>query len=201
VWFGGQELGHAVADVLFGDAEPGGRLPTTFPQRLEDSPAFLDVPGGADVVRYSEGVFVGHRWYDARSIEPAFGFGHGLTYTTFAYGPVRLSADRVRADEPVDVDVDVTNTGGRPGSEVVQVYLGDDVASVRRPVRELAAFAKVRLAPGETRTVRLTLPPRARRYWDATAHRWTSEPGRFTVWVGASSRDLRGQASFEQLEG
>jgi beta-glucosidase len=142
------------------------------------------------VLRYQEGVFCGHRWYDARVVEPAFPFGHGLGYTTFSIDRPVLADDQVGPGDEVVVDVRVTNTGGRSGSEVVQLYVGDDAAAVRRPPRELRAFAKVRLDPGASEVVRFTLTPRELAYWDPRASCWRAEAGSFTVWAGRSSRDL-----------
>jgi beta-glucosidase len=187
-WFSGQEWGHALADVLLGVADPGGRLPTTWPRRLEDTPAFTSYPGEEGHVRYGEGVFSGHRWYDARRIEPAYCFGHGLSYTTFAYGtPTVAAAD----DDVVLVTVPVTNTGDRPGSHVVQCYVRDVVSSVSRPVQELKAFGKVSLDPGATGDVVLRLDRRAFAYWSVDVHDWVVEPGEFQIRLGGSSRDIR----------
>jgi beta-glucosidase len=181
-WYPGQEGGRAVADVLLGDVDPGGRLPCTMPQRLEDTPAFLDTPPDPGVLRYQEGVFCGHRWYDARGIEPAFPFGHGLSYTTFNIGAPAVDGLRV--------SVPVTNTGSRAGREVVQIYVGDPVASVRRAPRELRAFATVALEPGATEVVDITLAHRDLAFWDAPASTWRAEAGEFLVWAGRSSREL-----------
>jgi beta-glucosidase len=196
-WYPGQEGGRAVADVLSGDVDPGGRLPCTMPQRIEHTPAFFDTPPDPGVLRYQEGVFCGHRWYDARHIEPAFPFGHGLSYTTFELGPIALSTDTLEPGAALDVVVPIRNTGRRPGREVVQLYLGDDEATVRRAPRELRGFAKVELAAGEVTEVRLPLGPRELAFWDARSGCWRAEAGRFTVWAGRSSRDLEAPASFE----
>ena len=180
-----------MADVLFGDVEPGGRLPCTLPARLEDTPALLDTPPEPGVLRYQEGVFAGHRWYDVRAIEPAFPFGHGLGYTTFEIGAPVVASSTMAAGERVDVAVEVTNTGDRAGTEVVQLYVGDLECSVRRPHRELRAFAKVRLEPGASSDgapeagapgVRLLGPGRE--------GAWVAEPGEFHLWAGRSSRSL-----------
>ncbi|MDQ2651046.1 MAG: glycoside hydrolase family 3 C-terminal domain-containing protein [Actinomycetota bacterium] len=196
-WYPGQEGGRAIADVLSGDADPGGRLPCTMPARIEDTPAFFDAPPDPGVLRYHEGVFCGHRWYDARLIEPAFPFGHGLSYTTFELGAPTLSTERVDPGQSVTVTVPVRNTGHRGGSEVVQLYLGDDEATVRRAPRELRGFAKVHLASGQDTSVQLELGPRELAHWDARAGCWRAEAGRFTVWVGRSSRELGEPVSFE----
>jgi len=151
VGFGGQELGEAVVDVLFGDADPGGRMPTTIPARYEHNPAYLNYPGENSVVRYGEGLFVGHRFFDARHIAPRVPFGHGLSYATFEWSTIRVLAASNESDvsAPIVVEVDVTNTSDRPGVEVVQLYVEPpSTTPVQRPVRELKAFAKVHVDPG-----------------------------------------------------
>ena len=192
-WLGGQGGGHAVAEILAGRRSPEGRLTETIPLRLADTPAFGNFPGEFGHVRYGEGVLVGYRWYDARDVAVAYPFGHGLTYTTFAYDEV---AATVAGDE-VEVSVRVTNTGSMAAAEVVQVYVRDPQASVLRPPRELKAFRKVRLAPGDSETVTVTLGARDLAYWHPTLRRWIVEGGTFVVEVGASSRDIRGTASVE----
>ena len=189
-WYPGQEGGRGLADVLTGVADPGGRLPCTMPRRIEDTPAFLDTPPDPGVLRYQEGVFCGHRLYDVRQIEPAFPFGHGLSYTTTSIGSPLLARDTVAAGDGLVIDVVVSNTGERAGTEVVQLYVGDDDASVRRAPRELRGFAKVALAPGERAEVRFVVGPRDLAFWDARAECWRVEPGTFRIWAGRSSRDL-----------
>lgn len=186
-WYPGQEFGNALADVLTGDADPGGRLPTTFARRIEDTPAFTNYPGEFGAVRYGEGLFVGHRWYDARGIEPLFPFGHGLSYASIGIGEVEAAAG---ADGCVTVSVAVTNAGTRAGSEVLQVYVEPPPGPVTRPVRQLAGFAKVHLAPGESRALTIELPARSLAYWDPLDVRWQVADGPHTIWVGRSSRDL-----------
>ena len=210
VWFGGQEMAHALADVLLGAADPGGRLPLTFPRRLADNPSFGNFPGEHGQVRYGEGMLVGYRWYDTRDIEPAFPFGHGLSYTTFSIGAPTV----VAAEGPtVTLDVPVTNTGDRSGTEVVQVYVARPDSSVSRPAQELRGFAKVHLAPGESTVARIVLGHRAFAHWDPgdryrdarrpgqggrtevvaltdASRGWQVEPGRALLHVGRSSRDV-----------
>lgn len=186
-WYPGQEFGNALADVLSGDVDAGGRLPTTFPRRIEDTPAFTNYPGEFGAVRYGEGLFVGHRWYDARAIEPLFPFGHGLSYATVEIGDVDAE---VGADGAVVVAVRATNVGDRAGSEVVQVYVEPPSGPVARPVRQLAGFAKVRLEPGESRSLTIPLPPRSLAFWDPVATAWQVADGPHTLWIGRSSRDL-----------
>jgi beta-glucosidase len=196
LWYPGQESGNALADVLFGDVDPGGRLPLTIPVRMEDTPAFLDVPGEDLRIAYSEGLFVGHRWYDARDITPRFAFGHGLSYARFEYGGLRLANERVSAAEGVTCEIEVSNTGERPGREVVQLYAQRCTQGVRRPLRTLAAFEKIALAPGERRVVRFSLSPRAFSHWDTQQNAWRAEPGEWELAAGRSSRDLRAAARF-----
>lgn len=187
VWFGGQAFGDALADVLVGDVEPGGRLPSTFGHRLEDWPGWLSYPGEGGKVHYAEGVFMGYRGFDELGIEPRFCFGHGLGYTTWSMSDLSVTT---RDDGGADVAVTVTNTGTRAGATVVQVYVADDEATVRRAPRELAGFAKVRLGPGESDRVGVVLDERAFAFWHPAERRWLVEPGSFTVHVGWSSRDL-----------
>ena len=200
LWYPGQEGGHALADVLFGVADPGGRLPTTWPVRVEDVPSHPHYPGAAGRVVYGEGVFMGYRGYDAAGREPLLPFGHGLSYAEFAYGDLRLERECVARGEPVRAAVEVRNVSARAGREVVQLYLGDLEARLARPPRELKAFRKIGLQPGESRTVSFELEERALAFWDADAHAWCAEPGGFELCVGRSSRDLRARARFELLD-
>jgi len=186
-WLAGQAGGSAVADVLLGHDEPGGRLAETVPLALEHTPAHLNWPGGDGVVRYGERVYVGYRHYDAVDRPVARPFGFGLGYTTFAYDDLVVDVDDPTLAR-ARVELSLTNTGTRAGSEVVQVYVQDVEASVDRPLRELRAFTKVRLEPGEHRTVVLDLDERAFAFWSPTG--WRVEPGTFRVWAGSSSRDL-----------
>ena len=195
-WYPGQECGHAIADVLTGRVNPAGRLPQTFPARLEDNPAYLNYPGENGRVVYGEGLFVGYRYYDRKRIAPLFPFGHGLSYTTFAYDNLRLSAGTLTPSETLTVTVDVTNTGTRAGQEVVQLYVRDPRSTLARPEKELKGFAKVALSPGETRAVSLTLDMRALAYYDDARAAWVAEAGEFEALVGASSADIRGRAAF-----
>jgi beta-glucosidase len=199
-WFPGQEGGDAVADVLLGAVDPGGRLPVTVPFAQSDCPADLTYPGEAGSVSYGEGVFVGYRGYRRRGVAPRFCFGHGLSYASFSYGPVRVEPAVVRQDDDVVVRVAVTNAGERPGSEVVQVYVSDDEHTLLRPDRELKGFVKVSLAPGQQREVSVVLGPRAFAAWDPRVHDGVAEPGSFTVLVGSSSEDIRGETTVELLD-
>ena len=172
VWFGGEEMDGALADVLTGRAEPGGRLPVTIPKRLEHSPSHDNWPGENGELRYGEGLFMGYRGYEHRAIEPLFAFGHGLSYTTFDVGEPTLSATSLPAGDALTVTVPVTNTGERAGSEVVQVYVAPHAPRLARPPKELKAFAKLRLRAGESSRAQLVLDSRAFAYWDNGHHDW-----------------------------
>ncbi len=213
-WFGGQQMGGAVADVLVGAAEPGGRLPSTIGRRLEHHPSHDNFPGENGQLRYGEGLFMGYRGFEHHCIEPQFAFGHGLSYTTFTYGAPTLSASTLRAGESVTVSVVVTNRGERAGSEVVQVYVAPHRPRLARPGKELKGFAKVHLQPGEWREVEVVLDRRSFAYWDpgqadhaavaarssamfmapAAAQRrppgWQVDPGTYSILVGTSSADI-----------
>jgi beta-glucosidase len=195
-WYPGQECGNAIADVLFGDTNPSGKLPQTFPVHLEDNPAYLNFPGENGKVYYGEGLFVGYRYYDKKKIAPLFPFGFGLSYTTFDYGPLSLSAQEISPDDTLQVSVEITNTGQRAGKEVVQLYVRDQQARLQRPEKELKAFAKVQLEPGERKMVTLSIARDALAYYDDLAHEWVAEAGEFEVLVGASSQDIRANAAF-----
>ncbi|MEO8813549.1 MAG: glycoside hydrolase family 3 C-terminal domain-containing protein [Caulobacteraceae bacterium] len=197
-WLGGEEGPDAVARILFGEAEPSGRLPVTFPRRLEDTPAHPFYPGGEEA-RYGEGLFVGYRHFDRAAEPPLFPFGHGLTYTRFAYGDI-AAPQQVRAGDPVEVSFTLRNVGERAGREVAQLYVRPRGPSVERPVKELKGFAKVSLAPGESRRVTLTLDARAFSWWDPARKRWIAEDGAYDLMVGCSAADTELQATV-RLEG
>lgn len=196
-WYGGQEAGRALAQVIFGDRVPSGKLPTTFPVRYEDNPAFINYPGENGEVSYGEGLFVGYRYYDIKAIEPLFPFGHGLSYTTFAYANVQVNGSSFGPADEIVASVDVTNTGPAAGKEIVQLYVKDVDCRLRRPLQELKAFSKVSLAPGEAKTVELKLNRQSLAFYDPAAGAWVTEAGEFEVLVGSSSRDIRGTATFQ----
>ncbi len=187
VWYPGQEGGDAIADVLLGRVDASGRLPTTFPKRIEDTPAYPTFPGADGVISYAESIFMGYRHYDDAGPEPLFPFGHGLSFTTFDYR--ELSAD-LRYDG-VDIGLQVSNTGSRRGSTVVQVYVRRPDSVIVRADQELKGFEKIALEPGETAWVSLRLPPTAFRHWDLERGTWCIEEGGAEIAVGASSRDIR----------
>jgi beta-glucosidase len=191
-WYPGQEGGTALAQLLFGDYCPSGKLPMTFDRRWEDNPAhdtYYPKAGDKRVV-YTEGVFVGYRGYDKSGVKPLFPFGHGLSYTTFAYKNLTVSPSSVSGAQPVELHFDVTNTGSRAGAEVAEVYVGDRHSSVPRPVKELASFVKVMLGPGETKQVTVSLDRRAFSYYDVKKHDWAVDPGDFDLLVGPSSAQI-----------
>jgi len=200
-WTMGQAGGSALADVLLGAVDPGGRLAETFPMKLEDTPAFLSYPGERGRASYGEGLFVGYRYYEARKAPVRFPFGHGLSYTTFAYDGLRITPSEFDEEQTVEVSFDVRNTGTRPGSEVAQLYVHDRASRLRRPVKELKGFVKVRLEPGASRTVRLALDRRAFAYFDPAYGRWVAEAGDFEVLVGGSSADIRLRGSLTLRRG
>jgi beta-glucosidase len=197
-YYPGQEGGNALADILFGDVNPSGKLTVTFPKRLEDNPAFINYPGWKDV-HYGEGIFVGYRYYEKKDVEPLFPFGHGLSYTRFSYSDLELPQE-VAQGEHFRVSVRVTNTGDVAGQEVVQLYIRDVASRLMRPIKELKGFEKVALAPGASEVVNFDLVPRALSYYDPHQQMWVAEPGAFEVLIGASSGDIRVQGRFELLE-
>ncbi|MBS1674128.1 MAG: glycoside hydrolase family 3 C-terminal domain-containing protein [Actinobacteria bacterium] len=190
-WLLGQAGGSATVDVLLGTVNPSGRLAETIPHRVEDTPAFGNFPGSNGHVRYGEGILVGYRWYDARDMSVTYPFGHGLSYTSFAYGTVSAS---VAGNGDIEVTVPVTNTGSRDGREIVQVYVAPVASAVERAPRELKAFASVEIAAGATADVVLTVRREDLAYWDVRVDRFVVEGGAYRVEAGASSRDLRGSA-------
>ena len=190
-YLGGQAVGAAEYDILYGKVNPSAKLAETFPMRLEDNPSYLDFAGDEDRVVYREGVFVGYRYYDKKQMEVLFPFGHGLSYTEFAYSNLRLNAHSMRETDTLEVLVDVTNTGKLAGKEVVQLYVEDKESTMPRPVKELKGFDKVFLEPGETRTVSFALDQRAFAYYNEEVQDWCVESGEFGILIGASSRDIR----------
>ncbi|MBU5347272.1 beta-glucosidase family protein [Paenibacillus lautus] len=189
-YLGGQALGGATADILFGDANPSGKLAETFPVKLSDNPSYLFFPGEGDRVEYREGLFVGYRYYDSKKLAPLFPFGHGLSYTTFEYSNLTVDKKRLKDTEKLIVSVNVKNTGARPGKEIVQLYVHDMESSVIRPEQELKSFDKVELAPGEAKTVTFELDHRSFAYYDVELKDWVVESGEFEIRIGKSSRNI-----------
>lgn len=196
-YLGGQAFGGAVADLLFGVANPSGKLAETFPAKLSDNPSFLNFPGEGDKVEYREGLFVGYRYYDAKEIKPLFPFGFGLSYTEFEYGDLKVDKRRLKDNETVTVTVAVKNTGERAGKEVVQLYVRDVQSSVIRPPKELKGFEKVELQPGEQKTVSFVLDKRAFAYYNVGIKDWHVETGVFEILIGKSSQEILLKASVE----
>jgi beta-glucosidase len=202
-WYGGMEAGHAIANVLFGNVNPSGKLPLTFPKKLEDSPAHStgdrrNYPGDEEKrVYYDEGIFVGYRWFDSKNIEPLFPFGFGKSYTEFEFGPIRLNRQSInKPEDSLVVKVDLTNVGELAGSEVVQVYAKDVEASVDRPLQELVGFEKGTLSPGETKKMSVIIQAKDLAFYDVVSHDWVIEPGDFKLSIGKSSRDIVGEVDF-----
>lgn len=198
-WYMGSEAGNALASVLFGDANPSGKLPFTFPARIEDVGAHSlgqTFPNDGKTY-YKESIFVGYRWADKEGITPLFPFGHGLSYTTFAYSHIRADKASLKEDGTLRVSATVTNTGDRAGAEVVQLYIADKESTLPRPLKELKGFEKVQLAPGESKTVTFPVTVEALRYYDDTQGAWVAEKGAFEALIGASSADIKGSVAFE----
>lgn len=202
-WYPGEEDGNAVAAVLFGEVNPSGKLPITFPKKLADLPASTpeQYPGVNGEVHYSEGVFVGYRHFDTHNIQPLFPFGHGLSYTTFGYKNLAIGVDTVPRKRiskmPIAVEFDVANTGNKAGEEVVQLYVGlPSTLETPQPPKQLKAFKKLSLTPGEIRRVHLELDARSFAYWNTKIHGWVIPPGTYRVMVGSSSRDIRLDGNF-----
>ncbi|KAF2846846.1 glycoside hydrolase family 3 protein [Plenodomus tracheiphilus IPT5] len=202
-WYQGQEAGNALAEVLLGNSSPSGKLPTTFPVRVEDNPAYHNWPGENLKTVYGEGIYVGYRHYDRAKIAPLFPFGHGLTYTTFEYGTPTASSNVLSEFEGIEVRVPVKNTGSVAAHEIVQAYIKDVKSTLPRPEKELQAFGKVFLQPGETKSVTLKLDKYSVGYFDTSLGQtgaWIAEEGAFEVLIGASSADIRAILSFEVEE-
>lgn len=197
LYLGGQAVGEAAVSLLFGQTNPSGKLAETFPLRLEDTPSYENFPGDGKSVHYNEGVFVGYRYYDYRKMPVLFPFGHGLSYTTFSYSNLKLDKTALKDTETLTVTVDVTNTGKIAGKEIVQLYVEDKTGAAIRPIRELKGFEKLSLEPGETKTATFTLDKRAFAWYHTGLSDWYAACGTYTIVIGASSRDLRLQASVQ----
>ena len=195
MYLGGEGVGAAADALLWGDANPSGRLPETWPLRLEDTPCYLDFPGDGRHVEYREGVYVGYRWYDARKMPVLWPFGHGLSYTGFVYRNAQLTADEFAEGDSVRVRVSVKNVGMMPGKEVVQLYVADCTGTTGRPPKELRKFVKVKLEPGEEKQVEFTLTAQDLSYYDETLGSWYAAPGEYKILLGHSSRDIHATLS------
>ncbi len=193
----GQEGGNAIANILFGDTNPSGKLPVTFPKRFEDSPVADSYPGKKEVAYYNEGIFVGYRWYDKKNIEPLFPFGYGLSYTTFKFSGLKLNSREISESDTLEVSLTVTNTGKMAGDEIVQLYISDKEASVEREVKSLKGFERVGLKPGESKTITMKIDKSALAFYDVSTKSWKVEPGEFEVLIGNSSRNILLKDSFK----
>lgn len=190
VYLGGQAVGEAAANVLFGKVNPSGKLAETIPVKLSDSPSYLNFPGDGKSVPYREGIFVGYRYYDTKKMPVRFPFGHGLSYTTFAYSDLKLSASGIKDTDTLEVSVTVTNTGSRAGKETIQLYVSDLTGTAGRPEKELKNFAKVLLAPGESKTVTMLLDKRSFAWYHTGISDWYAASGTYEILIGRSSRDI-----------
>ncbi|MCD4651014.1 MAG: glycoside hydrolase family 3 C-terminal domain-containing protein, partial [Candidatus Cloacimonetes bacterium] len=196
MWYLGMESGNAVANILFGDVNPSGKLPVTFPKKLADIPAHKLDDYRAEYCDYKEGILVGYRWFDTRNVDPLFAFGHGLSYTTFEYTNARV---RKNNEDGVlyEVQVDIKNTGDMAGKEVVQMYIEDEKCSLIRPEKELKGFRKVFLKPGDKTTVTMPIDKRMLSFYDPAKKAWVVESGTFKLLIGSSSRDIRVTANLQ----
>ncbi|GHT12219.1 glycosyl hydrolase [Bacteroidia bacterium] len=197
-WYGGTEAGNAIAAVLFGDVNPSGKLPFSFPVKLADNSAHAlgEYPGNHVNVTYNEDIFVGYRWHDKENLKPLFAFGHGLSYTTFEYGKLSANKTSLAATDNITFTVSVKNTGTRDGAEIVQLYISEKAPSLPRPVKELKGFKKVFLKAGKEQTVSFTIDKTALSYYNETAGEWATTAGKFEALVGASSADITGKIGF-----
>ena len=189
-YLGGQAVGQALVNILYGAVNPSGKLAETLPIKLEDNPSYLNFGDGVKV-EYHEGIFVGYRYYEKKKMDVAFPFGHGLSYTTFEYSNLRTDKDTMTEGETIQVSVDVTNIGDRAGKEIVQLYVSDLTNAARRPEKELKGFEKVALNPGETKRVTFTLDKRSFAWYSTDIHDWYAASGTYEILIAASSRDIR----------
>ncbi len=195
-WFAGEQAGNAIAEILLGEANPSGKLPMTFPKRWEDCSAFNTYKKEDGTTRYEDGIYVGYRHFEKNKIEPLFPFGYGLSYTTFQYSGINLSSKEIYNNDKLTISLKLKNTGRSKGSEVVQLYINDLQSSVDRPVKELKAFKKVSLNPGEEKVVELTIDQNALSFFDTHKKMWIAEPGKFEVLIGSSSKDIKLKDTF-----
>jgi beta-glucosidase len=191
MYLGGEGVGKAAVSLLFGDANPSGKIAETFPKRVEDNPSYLNFPGFGDKVEYREGIYVGYRYYDAKKAEVLFPFGHGLSYTQFEYSDLAVGASEIKDSDTLKVTAKIKNVGNLAGKETVQLYAGRTSAGIPRPIKELKGFEKIALEPGEERAVEFTLDKRSFAYYNTTISDWHVETGDYSILVGSSSRDIR----------
>ena len=200
-WYAGMEAGNAIAAILFGEINPSGKLPITIPKKLSDSPAHVSerTYPGDEKVFYDEGIFVGYRHFDTRKIEPLFPFGHGLSYTNFAYENISISKEKITGDESLSVSLDIKNSGNYPGAEIVQLYIQDVESSVERPLKELKGFRKIYLKQGEKSPIRFEINKNDLSFYNESTGNWIAESGEFNILIGSSSRDILLKTKFEYL--
>lgn len=198
-WYGGSESGTALAQVLFGEVNPSGKLPVTFYRKASDCGAFVmgEYPGDGEDVHYDEDIFVGYRYVEKYGVKPQFSFGHGLSYTNFEYGKASLSRNIIAQDDSIEVKVPITNIGKRSGKEIVELYVRDEKSTVFRPEKELKGFDKIELAPGETKEARFIISVRDLSFYDERQGCWIAEPGKFEALIGSSSDNIKAKAVFE----
>jgi beta-glucosidase len=195
MYLGGEAVGEATVRLLYGDVNPSGKLAETFPKKLSDNPSYLNFPGNEQYVNYTEGIFVGYRYYDKKQMDVLFPFGHGLSYTTFRYSNLYVSSYNITDSDIITVSAEIKNTGNTEGREVVQLYVGaTDFCGAERPVLELKGFEKLNLTSGETKTATFNLDKRAFSYWNKETNDWVAPNGNYVICVGASSRDIRASA-------
>ena len=193
-WFPGQEFGNSLSDIIFGKINPSGKLPTTFPKSIEDTPAYATYPGKDLQMDYEEGLYIGYRWYDEEEIDPLFPFGHGLSYTSFDYSNLRAIPPKGNASVAA-FEFEISNTGDVAGKEVIQGYINVPDSKIDRPRKELKKFTKIYLEAGETQKVKFELSERELSFWNVDLHAWQVEPAEYIFEIGASSNDIRGSAS------
>ena len=200
-WYLGSIGGKALADVISGDVTPSGKLPFSYPAKLEDCPAHyygeMSYPGDSISQEYKEDILVGYRWYDTKKIKPLFPFGYGLSYTKFEYEKPEISSNIIKSDDVIEIKCTVKNVGSVTGKEIVQLYIGDEKCSVLRPLKELKDFCKITLKPGESKDVLFSIDKEDLMFFDDKQHEWQAEPGKFKAYIGSSSKDIKWVLEFK----
>ena len=199
VWYPGQEGGHVIADIIFGDINPSGKLPLTFPKKLEDSPAHTSekrYPGNEKVF-YDEGIFVGYRYFDKYGIEPLFPFGFGLSYTSFKYKNLKVNKSQLKLNEELEISFELENIGDRFGAEIIQLYIQEITPQVERPLKELKRFKKVSLNSGKNIKIDFRINKHDLAYFDEKLNSWNTNDGKYNILIGSSSRNIKLKESFE----
>ncbi|MEN8121563.1 MAG: glycoside hydrolase family 3 C-terminal domain-containing protein, partial [Bacteroidota bacterium] len=199
-FYPGQEEGNALADILFGDVNPSGKLPVTFPKHYKDNPTYDFYPGENSQLTYGEGIYVGYRYYDTKNVEPLFPFGYGLSYTSFKYSDLKIDKEAINKDDILNIELTLQNTGDFDGDEIVQLYIHDVKSKVERPVKELKGFKRVSLKKGESKTIEFKIDKSALSFYDIETKNWVAEPGEFEILIGSSSRDIRLKNTFTLIK-